>query len=113
MTEVQSGSAGNFFQMKCDSIKNNFNNLPGAKIILSKCGDLSEDMFDSILYLVENQLEHNGEPKTIIKKIFTIVVESLQNVRIHGWMNENGKRICYIIIGKEKENYMICVAKLS
>lgn len=63
--------------------------------------------------MVENKLESNGEPRLLIKRIFTVVVESLQNVRIHASRTDNAKDTSFIIIAKEDGNYKIIVANLA
>ena len=102
-----------FCQMKCDTIVNSYRNSKDNKLILSNFGELTEDQVDSILLFIENELEKYGEPKGLIKRIFSVVVEGLQNIRIHGTENEIGKETSFIIIGKDKNNYNISVANMA
>lgn len=113
MPYTYSESVEEFCQTKCDSIKDEFISLPGNELILANCGDLSEDGVDSILYYIEDKMEKDGEPKNFIKKIFTIVVESLQNIRIHGTDDSEGMKASFIVIGKEKDGYQIWVGNLA
>ncbi|MBL4657178.1 MAG: SiaB family protein kinase [Flavobacteriales bacterium] len=102
-----------FCQTKCDSIKDDFTSLPGSELILANCGNLSEDSVDSILYFIEDKMEKEGEPKNLIKRIFTIVVESLQNIRIHGTDDRDGIKASFIVIGKDNSGYQIWVGNLA
>jgi len=102
-----------FCQSKCDSIKEDFAGMPGSKLIIANCGNLSEDNVDSILYYIEDRLEKDGEPKKLIKKIFTIVVESLQNIRIHGCDDKDGMKASFIVVGKEDSGYQIWAGNLA
>ena len=113
MPQTYSEAVEEFCQSKCDSIKENFTNLPGNDLILANCGDLSESNVDAILYYIEDKLEKDGEPKNLIKKIFTIVVESLQNIRIHGTNDRDGVKASFIVIGKETDAYQIWVGNLA
>ena len=113
MTEKYSEAVEEFCQSRCDSIKEDFTKLPDTELILANCGNLSEDNVDSILYFIEDKLERDGEPKNLIKKVFTIVVESLQNIRIHGTDDIDGVKASFIIIGKEIGGYQIWVGNLA
>lgn len=113
MPHTYSESVEEFCQTKCNSIKEDFISRPGNELILANCGDLSEDNVDSILYFIEDKMEKEGEPKNLIKKIFTIVVESLQNIRIHGSDDKDGIKASFIVIGKEQAGYQIWVGNLA
>ena len=102
-----------FCQTRCDTITRDFAKVPGSELILSNCGNLSEDDVDDILHFVEKKLQSDGEPKSLIKKIFTIVVESLQNIRIHGTDDSEGVKASFIVIGKETSEYQIWVGNLA
>jgi len=113
MPQSYSEAAEEYCQTKCDSIKEDFTNVPGSELILANCGNLSEENVDAILFYIEDKLEKDGEPKNLIKKIFTIVVESLQNIRIHGTKDKDGIKASFIIIGKEPSSYQIWVGNLA
>lgn len=113
MPQNYSEAAEEYCQTKCDSIKEDFTNVPGSELILANCGNLSEENVDAILFYIEDKLEKDGEPKNLIKKIFTIVVESLQNIRIHGTNDKDGIKASFIVIGKEPSSYQIWVGNLA
>jgi len=113
MPETYSEAIEEFCQTRCDSIKEKFAKSPGSELILANCGDLSEDNVDSILSYVEIRLKKDGEPKGLIKKVFTIVVESLQNIRIHGTDDSEGVKASFIVIGREKQSYQIWAGNLT
>ena len=108
-----SGMVRTFCQGKWDEIQSEYKQSEDKKIILSNFGDLSEDDVDSILMMVENKLESHGEPRMLIKKIFTVVVESLQNIRIHASRTDSAKDTSFIIITKENGDYKVIVANLA
>ncbi len=112
-TSSNSGMVKTFCQDKWEAIQKEYRQTEDKKIILSNFGDLSEDGVDSILMMVENKLESHGEPRMLIKRIFTVVVESLQNVRIHASRTESAKGTSFIIIAKEYGDYKVIVANLA
>lgn len=102
-----------FCQDKWDAIQTEYREADDKKIILSNFGDLSEDGVDSILMMIENKMESHGEPRMLIKRIFTVVVESLQNVRIHASRTDSAKDTSFIVIAKESGDYKVMVANLA
>lgn len=78
------------------------------KIIVSHIGELDQDKVNTISTLVETQMEYLGVSKNAIKKIFNIVIETLQNICIHGEKDNNGYQMTYFIIGKYNNEFTIC-----
>ena len=113
MPETYSEAVEEFCQTRCDTIKEDFAKIPGSELILANCGNLSEDNVDSILNFIEDKLEKDGERKGLIKKVFSIAVESLQNIRKHGTDDREGVKASFIVIGKEQDGYQIWVGNLT
>lgn len=82
-------------------------NVADRKIIVSHIGELDQDKVNTISTLVETQMEYLGVSKSAIKKIFNIVIETLQNICIHGEKDNNGYQMTYFIIGKDKNEFTI------
>jgi len=110
---MNSGMVKTFCQDKWEAIQSEYKQAEDKRIILSNFGDLSEDGVDAILMMVENKLESQGEPRMLIKRIFTVVVESLQNIRIHASRTNSAKDTSFIIIAKENGDYKVIVANLA
>jgi len=66
---------------KFNSIISTYKEQPENKRILSKFGEFSENSVYSLLCMIEMKMEESGERKGIIKKIYNIVIEGLQNIR--------------------------------
>ncbi|CAN5517128.1 SiaB family protein kinase [soil metagenome] len=77
------------------------------KVIVSYIGELDQDKVNTISTLVETQMEYLGVSKSAIKKIFNIVIETLQNICIHGEKDNNGYQMTYFIIGKHLNEFTI------
>ncbi len=82
-------------------------NVADRKIIVSHIGELDQDKVNTISTLVETQMEYLGVSKSAIKKIFNIVIETLQNICIHGEKDNNGYQLTYFIIGKHLNEFTI------
>jgi hypothetical protein len=103
----KSGSAEEtIFTSKVNGIRAAFNG-PDKKIIVSHVGELDQDKVNTISTLVETQMEYLGVSKSAIKKIFNIVIETLQNICIHGEKDFNGYQMTYFIIGKNMNEFTI------
>lgn len=65
------------------SIENLFNSLGGYELSYSYRGDFTQQLTDSILALSETNMEVSNEPLKNRKKVYFIMVESLQNITRH------------------------------
>lgn len=77
------------------------------KIIVSHIGELDQDKVNTISTLVETQMEYLGVSKSAVKKIFNIVIETLQNICLHGEKDHNGYQMTYFMIGKSGNEFTI------
>ncbi len=94
------------FTAKVNSIRS-FYNGGDKKIIVVHVGELDQDKVNSISNLVETQMENLGVSKSAVKKIFNIVIETLQNICLHGEKDNNGYQMTYFIIGKVNNQFNI------
>ncbi|MGB3948945.1 MAG: SiaB family protein kinase [Bacteroidia bacterium] len=72
-------------------------------------GDFSADLSNKILSLAENNMEHNSEPNSLKKKVYFIMVESLQNITRHQTLpnkEDLDKSSFFVIQRLEKEYYI-------
>lgn len=94
------------FTAKVNSIRSLYNS-PEKKTIVVHIGELDQDKVNSISNLVETQMEYLGVSKSAVKKIFNIVIETLQNICLHGEKDNNGYQMTYFIIGKINNEFNI------
>jgi|SRR6218665_570109 len=94
------------FTAKVNSIRSVYN-TPEKKIVVSHTGELDQDKVNSISSLVEVQMENLGVSKSAVKKIFNIVIETLQNICLHGEKDNNGYQMTYFIIGRVNNEFNI------
>jgi Family of unknown function (DUF6272) len=91
-----------------------YKNMQLNNIIFVYQGEVTADLVSSILHMMENKLDGDGEDKKIKKKVFNVMVECLQNVYHHldsldvsekaGEIND---RTALLMIGKEEKDYYV------
>ncbi len=94
------------FLAKTDSLKKIYSSLPN-EIIASHFGQFDQDKINSLSGLVEHQLQKLATNKKVTKKIFNIIIETLQNIVLHGEKDSNGIQLAYFMIGKKGHEYNI------
>lgn len=77
------------------------------KVLISHVGELDQDKVNSISTVVEAQMENLAVSKSAVKKIFNIVIETLQNICLHGEKDNNGYQMTFFVIGKVGNEYNI------
>ncbi len=60
-----------------------YDSMERKNIMLSFKGDITTDLLTSILQIVENKLDRFGESPKVKKRMFSILVECLQNLYHH------------------------------
>ncbi len=78
MDSIQSNK--NSYKLK---LANYYNQLQSKDILLSYKGAFTNELLDCLLQLTENKLNLIGGKKSMRKKVYTVVVELLQNVYHH------------------------------
>lgn len=75
-------------------------------------GILSQDLINSLADGVEELMVSYGDTKKTIKRTFSILIEGLQNIRIHGSKDELERQIAFLFIGKNAQNYKIMMGNI-
>jgi Family of unknown function (DUF6272) len=91
-----------------------YKNMQLNNIIFVYQGEVTADLVSSILHMMENKLDGDGEDKKIKKKVFNVMVECLQNVyhhldsmdvtQVEADIND---RTALLMIGKEEKDYYV------
>ncbi|MES2587436.1 MAG: SiaB family protein kinase [Bacteroidota bacterium] len=81
-------------------------------IILSHFGYFSQDLVNGFSENIEEILISNGDKKQIIKRIFSILIEGLQNIRVHGESDDDGKFYGSFYIAKNENEFKIIFGSL-
>ncbi|MCS6904378.1 MAG: SiaB family protein kinase [Bacteroidia bacterium] len=91
-----------------------YKNMQVNNIIFVYQGEVTAELVSSILHMMENKLDGDGEDKKIKKKVFNVMVECLQNVYHHLDTlevsvddTEVNDRTALLMIGKEEKDYYV------
>ena len=83
-----------------------------STFFISHFGELSQEMVNEISMETEQKMMKSGDKKIVIKKAFNILIEGLQNIRLHGAKDKNGVQTSFLKIAKQDSNYKILIGNL-
>lgn len=83
-----------------------------AEVVMAFNGELNDEMINEFSFAVEGKMQGLGEKKGLIKRVFSILIEALQNMHIHGERDAAGRQSTYVIVAKSPESYYITFANL-
>ncbi|MFP4488197.1 MAG: SiaB family protein kinase [Bacteroidales bacterium] len=95
------------------NVENHFKNLLTGNVIFSYKGDISADVINVILDSVEKKTEEANDPSKVKKKLYNVLVESLQNLYHHvdavpgDFEDQDSKRFGIIVITRNTSGYNI------
>ena len=84
----------------------------GASILISHFGEFSQDTVDELSGRAEETMLENGDKKGTVKKVFSILIEALQNIRLHGEKDEEGQQTAFLILAQQEKTHSIAVGNL-
>jgi hypothetical protein len=96
------------FQNKHDDLVK----IESRKILVSHYGTFSQDLVGSLSNSVEELLISIGDKKIVIKRMFSILLEGLQNIRIHGGQDDHGNQLGFLLIGSDDDNYKVVMSNI-
>jgi len=95
------------------NVENFFKELHNEDVIFSYKGDISSDVINFILDSVEKKTEESDDPSKTRKKVYNVLVESLQNLYHHAdivpedFEDQKSERFGVILITRNQEGYNI------
>ena len=78
-----------------------------GNILLGYSGELNSSVTDSLLLLTENAVIGAGATRKQMRRIGSVLIECLQNVSRHGWINDEGKLDLYLTVELTPLGYQI------
>lgn len=85
---------------------------PSTQIINKHFGEFSQDLVNEISNDVEMFMLDSGDKKGIVKRMFSILVEGLQNIRLHGERDVDGKQTSFFVIDQQNDFYKVSFGNL-
>ncbi len=82
------------------------------KILVSHNGTFSQELVGSLSNGVEELLVSKGDKRIVIKRMFSILLEGLQNIRLHGQQDEKGEQLAFLVIAANEDSYKIHMANI-
>ncbi len=95
------------------NVENHFKDLLTGNVIFSYKGDVSSEVINVILDSVEKKTEEANDPSKVKKKLYNVLVESLQNLYHHvdtvpeDFEDQDSKRFGIIVITRSDGGYNI------
>lgn len=82
------------------------------KILVSHSGTFSQELVGSLSNGVEELLISKGDKRIVIKRMFSILLEGLQNIRLHGEYDENHEQLGFLIIASTDKDYKVILSNM-
>lgn len=79
----------------------------GGNVLMSYFGGFSHDLVSSFADEVEHIMKRKNAPKTVAKRMFTVMIEGLQNICIHGSGVIPGKVLGHIMLIEKENGYLV------
>lgn len=84
----------------------------GRKILVSHNGTFSQELVGSLSNGVEELIISRGDKKKVVKRMFSILLEGLQNIRLHGELDATGKQLAFLLVAVNSDSYKVHMANL-
>ena len=81
-------------------------------VLLSHFGNLNQPKITSLINIVEQATLENGIKRRIMKRVCSVMIESLQNISIHGALDRKGNQNAMIILTFNGEEVKIITGNL-
>lgn len=93
-------------------VHDNLVNEEQRKILVSHNGTFSQDLVGSLSNGVEELLISKGDKRIVVKRMFSILLEGLQNIRLHGQKDAENNQLAFLIIAANDASYKILMANM-
>jgi hypothetical protein len=97
----------NYFQEQSDLLVKS-----DRSILVSHFGVFSQNLVASLTDGIENLLVSIGDKRIVIKRMFSILIEGLQNLRLHGELDSQGVQSGFLILANDDDHYKLILANI-
>jgi hypothetical protein len=90
-----------------------YSRLNGGDVLMAFKGSISSELISNVLEVVESRLDEYDESSKIRKKVYNVLVESLQNLYHHievlpaDMRKEYGDKFGILVVSRQDEKYKI------
>jgi hypothetical protein len=82
------------------------------EVLLAYHGVFDAAGIESVVKLSEGVILQSGSKRRVMKRIGSMLIELLQNIQIHGPLNEDGNSDSFVLLSASKEHYIIQTGNL-
>jgi hypothetical protein len=99
------------------NIENYFSDQSNGNIILFYKGNVDSDVINHVLDTVEDKMVEGNEQSKLRKKVYNVLVESLQNLYHHvdrvpdDFEDQKSEKFGLLVVKKVKDGYKITTGK--
>jgi hypothetical protein len=83
-----------------------------STLFASHFGEFSQELVNNLSTQVEERMFDAGDKKGAVKRMFSVLVEGLQNIRIHGHKDEHGNQNAFMAIGQMPSHYKLTIGNM-
>ena len=98
----------NLFQELHDDFTNHGEN----SVVMSHNGEFSLDLVNSLSEGLEYILYRQDVKRTIIKRMFSIMIEGLQNIRLHGKTDLLNRQLGHVLIMEKNDSFSVSLGNI-
>lgn len=84
----------------------------GGEVLMSYFGKFSSDLVSSFADEIEHIMKSKEPSKLITKRMFSVMIEALQNICIHGKGVTQGKIFGHVLLIEKEEGYTVSFGNL-
>lgn len=81
-------------------------------VMFSHLGSFTLDFVSGLTDWMEKMMISTGDKRIVIKRMYTILIEGLKNVRKHGERDAKGEQLGFLMVCRGDDNYHIAIANL-
>ncbi|MFN8699844.1 MAG: SiaB family protein kinase [Flavobacteriales bacterium] len=76
-------------------------------VLLSHFGEFNPVKIDHLLRLTESAILEQGDKRQVMKRVYSVLVEILQNMAIHATRDRDNRMYGYVILTRDENHYII------
>ena len=81
-------------------------------LLVSHFGAFSQNLVATLSETVENLMVSLGDQRIVVKRMFSILIEGLQNLRIHGELEDAGHQTGFLILSSDDQKYQLHLSNI-
>jgi len=109
---MQTGIAHNETKQLLNNRLQELNDDGFKSVLLAHFGEINQDLINSFTVSVEEMMVSAGDRKPLIKRVFSILIEGLQNILIHGERKDD-EQLALVIVASNEEHYRIILGNIA